>query len=252
MRARIAFLFLLTALLPAAALRVLIVTGNSDEPFHHWRETTASVRELLEKDGRFDVRVNEEPRGINAAALDGYDAVVLNYNGPRLPAGAEEAIEAFVRSGHGFVSFHQACYGALFGMEFRDRKWRAGIDDGWIAFACMIGATWAPEKIGHARRGVFQVDWKDGRPPFTANDELYHRLTLDPRVQVLADALSPAASGGTGNREPLIWTNRYGAGRVFFTTLGHDKTAWAQPGMMDAFVRGVEWAARVEVTHERQ
>jgi len=219
-----------------ALLRILIVTGASDEPYHHWRETTACIREGLERTGKFDVRVVEEPRGITAAALERYDAVLLNYNGPRFPVEAEAAIEAFVRSGHGFAAFHQAAYGAFFGMEFRDRKWRAGPTAGWTAYARMIGATWEPEKIGHARRGKFQVDFKDGRPSFTADDELYHRLTLDPGVQVLADAMSAV----TGNREPLIWTNRYGNGRVFFTTLGHDNTAWAQPGLMDALVRGLE------------
>jgi type 1 glutamine amidotransferase len=227
-----------------ALLRILLVTGQTDEPYHHWRETTPVIREGLERTGKFEVRVMEEPRGITAAALEGYDVVVLNYNGPRFPAAAESALETFVRSGHGFVAFHQAAYGEFFGMESRDRKWRAGPTSGWTAFARMIGATWEPDKIGHARRGKFQVDFRDERPCFTADDELYHRLTLDPSVRILADAMSPIESRGTGKREPQIWTNQYGAGRVFFTTLGHDKTAWFQPGMMEAFARGVEWAAQ--------
>ena len=226
----------LGAMLAAQTLRVLIVTGNSDEPYHHWRETTAAIRAGLEQSGRFDVRVVEDPRGITAAALQGYDLVVLNYNGPRFPVEAEVALEAFVRSGRGLAAFHQAAYGPFFGMEYRDRKWRAGPDAGWTVFARMVGATWEPEKIGHAKRGTFQVDWSDGREGFTADDELYHRLTLDAGVQVLAGALSPV----TGQREPVIWTNRYGKGRVWFTTLGHDRKAWSQPGMMDAFVHGLE------------
>jgi hypothetical protein len=49
--------------------------------------------------------------------------------------------------------------------------------------------------------------------------------------------------GGTGEREPLVWTNAYGKGRVFFTTLGHDALAFDQPGMRVLIARGVEWAA---------
>jgi type 1 glutamine amidotransferase len=240
----------------AASLRVLIVTGSSDEPFHHWKETTAAIQDLLAQTGRFDVNVMDDPRLVNAAVLWLFDVVVLNYNGPRFPVETEGEIEAFVRSGHGFVAVHQASYGAFFGMEFREKKWHAGGGPGWKEFARMIGATWAPEMIGHARRGAFQVEWKDcdhavsqGLPAgFAANDELYHRMTLDPAAHVLADAMSSPAAGGTGNREPLIWTNSYGKGRVFFTPLGHDATAWAQPGMRTAFARGVEWAASGQAT----
>jgi len=242
----------------ATALRVLILTGSSDEPYHHWRETTASIRDLLAQTGRFEVNVVDDPALVTPAVLWLYDAVVLNYNGPRFPAAAEAALEDFVRSGHGLIAVHQASYGEFFGMEYRDRKWHAGAGPGWQEFSRMIGAHWEPEKIGHARRSVFQVDWKDCdhpvaqglTPSFTANDELYHRLTLERTAHVLADAMSPPEIGGTGNREPMIWTNNYGKGRVFFTTLGHDATAWAQPGMRTAVARGVEWAASGNVTIE--
>lgn len=239
---------------PAA---ILIVTGSSDEPYHHWRETTESIRSALGRSGRFEIRTSEEPRGLTAAALEGYDAVVLNYNGPRWPAPAEAALEAFIRSGKGLVAFHLDSYGTFFGMQFHDRKWRSGAaGEGWEAFPQMVGANWAPEKIGHARRSVFEVDWTNTAHPisrglpssFMANDELYHKLTLAPGVHVLADALSPAAIGGTGKREPMIWVNEYGKGRVFFTTLGHDSEAWYQAGLVNAFVRGVEWAATGDVT----
>jgi type 1 glutamine amidotransferase len=241
----------------AAPLRVLILTGSSDEPYHHWRETTRCLREAMDQTGRFDVRINEEPRSLTPESLKGYDAVVLNYNGPRFPAATETALESFIRSGGGFIAFHQASYGTFYGQEFRNGKWHAGKPgEGWQAFPKIIGATWDPEKLGHARRCVFTVNWKDASHPitrgfpssFVANDELYHRLTLFPATQVLADALSPADLGGTGQREPLIWTNQFGQGRVFFTVMGHDPMAWYQPGMLNSFLRGVEWAATGQVT----
>lgn len=236
--------------------RILVVTGLSDLPHHHWEQTTPPIRALLA--GRFDVRVNEEPRGIAAASLEGYSAIVLNYNGPRWTAAAEQAVESFVRGGGGLVAFHQSSYGEFFGMQLRGGKWVDGPDRGWSAFAGMIGARWKAENLGHARRWPFVVEWKNPAhpvaqglaPSFTANDELYHKLDLASGVDVLADALSPADLGGTGKREPLIWTNRYGEGRVFFTTLGHDAMAFYQPGMITAFARGVEWAATGMVAPE--
>lgn len=243
--------------LAAAPVKVLLVTGHADLPYHRWQETTACLGSILASGGRFDLRVVEEPRGLSAAALEGYDVLVVNYHGPRWPATAERAVEDFVRLGQGLFAFHHASYGPFFGHEFRDRKWRQGpAGSGWEEFPKMIGATWDPAKLGHARRGGFSVEWKDPQHPicrglpasWLADDELYHRLTLFPGVRVLADALSPADKGGTGQREPQVWTNRYGRGRVVFTTLGHDAKAFYQPGMVATIARCVEWAATGDVS----
>jgi type 1 glutamine amidotransferase len=260
-RSGIACSLTLLAMLPLAAAqrpRVLLVTGASDEPYHQWRDTSAAIRDIL--GARFEVNTVEEPRGITPESLGGYTTVILNYNGPRFPRAAESALENYVRGGGGLVAFHLCAYGTFFGMEFRGGKWQAGPTPGWAEYARMIGASWAPEKIGHARRWSFTVDWKDTEHPvarglpksWVANDELYHRLTLAPTARVLADAFSPADIGGTGNREPMAWTNAYGKGRVFFTTLGHDTMAFYRAGMQHTFARGVEWAATGAVAEPHQ
>ncbi|MCL5745643.1 MAG: ThuA domain-containing protein [Acidobacteria bacterium] len=269
MRLRIALALGVTALAaslggavqsPAAAprpLKILVITGQSDLPYHDWRVDTASIRQILDRAGIFDLRVLEEPRGISAAALAGYDALIINYNGPRWGSTAEAAVEDFVRSGRGLVAFHQACYGPFFG--FRTRQgggWDKTPEGAWAGFTGLIGASWKPENIGHAVRHVFPVKWTDpanpiaaGLPPeFMANDELYHKINLEPSAHVLADAYDDPAQGGTGRREPQIWTVPYGRGRVFITTLGHDASAWYQDGVINAFARGVEWAASGKVT----
>jgi len=238
-------------------VQVLLITGKADLPYHVWQETTASMREILQSRECFEVRVTEEPRGLSQAALQGYDVLLLNYNGPRWPLEVETAIERFVNDGGGLVAVHQAAYGEFFGQVHRDGRWQSGTPDaGWRVFPQMIGATWNPEDIGHARRTVFSVNWKDSSHPvtselpssFTANDELYHKLDLMPTVEVLAEARSPAELGGTGRNEPVVWTHRFGDGRVFFTTLGHDALAWHEPGMANLLARGTEWAATGQVS----
>lgn len=224
----------------SVALVVLILTGSSDLPHHHWDQTTPILQQW------FNARVHTEPSRLTAADLKGIDAVIVNYHGPRWGETAEQALEDYVRTGGALLAFHQSSYGPFFGMELDSGKWRAGPTAGWTAWNRMIGAHWDPAKIGHARRTRFKVEWTDNLPAFEADDELYHRLTLHDTVTVLASALSPADLGGTGQREPLIWTNAYGAGRVWFTTLGHDPKAFHQPGMREAFTRGLHWAARKE------
>ena len=239
----------------ARPVRALIVTGQTDLPHHDWIKTTPVLRGILDASGRFEVRVIEEPRGLTAAALSGYDVLVLNYNGPRWGAGAEQAAEDFVREGKGIVSFHQSSYGAFFGLEF-NKRWVAGPGPGWEAFPRLLGARWQPGNIGHAPRHVFPVKWTNREHPvsrglgesFTANDELYHKLDLLPDTQVLATAYDDPANGGTGKEEPVVWTVRFGRGRGFHITLGHDASAMHQAGFVTAFARGTEWAATGAVT----
>lgn len=253
---------LATFLLFAATLNaekpvcLLLLTGQADLPHHSWQSTTEAIRDIFARDSRFELRVIEDARALTTESLDGYRALILNYNGPRLPQTSERAIERFVRGGGGFIAFHHASYGEFFGMQLRDGKWHAGPTKGWEAFARIIGASWKPENIGHARRWPFEVTIADRQHPIVsampatwmANDELYHRMDLAPSTHVIADALSPKEIGGSGRREPVAWTNSYGSGRVFFTPLGHDEMAWHQSGMRQLFARGVEWAATGAVT----
>jgi len=248
-------LLLLAAAAADAKVRVLFLTGETDRPYHDWRVTTPFLRGALERTGAFDVKVNEEVRGIGAEALAAFDVLVLNYNGPRWGAATERAIEEFVRGGKGIIGIHGVNYGRFYGQVF-NKRWSAGPDAGWSAYADLMGVTWKPENIGHAARHVFEVKWSDrghpiarGLPPtFLANDELYHKMDHRPNAHILATAYDDPQQGGTGRDEPIIWTVPFGKGRAVHITLGHDLSAMAQPGFLAAFARGTEWAATGAVT----
>jgi len=143
-----------------------------------------------------------------------------------------------------------------------------------------------PPASGHAPRHKFVVKIVDPNSPITtglpetfeANDELYHNMHMAPGVHILATAYDdpankpksvPGAPAGkkiqaatgpgrsakwphldnnpTGKDEPMLWTIRYGRGRTFYTTLGHDVKAMELRGFSTTFVRGVEWAATGKV-----
>src|SRR5689334_12483368 len=90
---------------PADKIRVLILTGSSDFS-HPWQPTVPFMRNTLINAGRFDVKVEEEVRGITAATLANYDLLIQYYYGPRWGETTERAIEDFVRSGKGMVGVH--------------------------------------------------------------------------------------------------------------------------------------------------
>jgi type 1 glutamine amidotransferase len=65
-------------------------------------------------------------------------------------------------------------------------------------------------------------------PTFTTTDEIYQTTKFRPENQVV---LSCKSSGDTAVR-PVSYVRQEGAGRVFFTALGHNNESWTAP--MDA------------------
>jgi len=234
---------------PAPKIKVLILTGANN---HQWTATTPVLREILEQTGRFEVRVNEEGRGNGPETFAPYDVLLLNYNDYKQTAGpwwdyrARQAMLDFVRSGKGLVSYHSS----------NNAFW------GWDEFDKLVGGTWR-ETAGHAPYHAYVVKIVDadhaitrGMPAsFSENDELYHQLSMQPGIHVLATAWDDpkncwkADQGcGTGKDEPLVWTLNYGVGRVFQTALGHDVKAMQSAGFRLTLARGTEWAATGAVT----
>ena len=244
---------------PAAARRplpTLIVTGDSDTRYHDWRVLVPHLKSLLDKTDRFQVSVSEQPASLTCAALKQYSALVVFYNGPRWGEAAEGGVESFVRSGGGLVTVHGVTYGPLMGTtQGPGGKFRLEPGAAWPAWSRMLGVSWAPESIGHARRHEFTVRAMDRAHPiarglpasFSTDDELYHRMSLLPEARVLAAAFSEPSLGGTGRDEPVMWTLSYGRGRSFHSPLGHDVKAMSAPGFAGMFTRAVEWASTGEV-----
>jgi type 1 glutamine amidotransferase/dienelactone hydrolase len=218
--------------------RVLLLTGD-DVPAHDWRSTTPPARAALEKDGRLEVRVAEDPSLLETGALGAYDLVVLNYrNAPDRDPGprARENLAAFVRAGGGLVALHFA----------------VNAFEGWDEYPKMIGRIWvgrrAGQKVsGHGPRGPFQVrvaapshPITQGLGDFEADDELYAQLVGEAPIDVLLEA----SSDYSGKVEPIAWTLSYGKGRVFVTVLGHDARARSHPAFETLLLRGAVWAAK--------
>ena len=233
-------------------IQVLILTGQH---VHPWRETTPGLKTILEDTGKFEVRINEEPRGIGPETLLNYDLVVVNYYNrgakDRWGERAEAALQDFVRAGRGLVLYHLAL----------------GAFDGWVEYERMSGGSWRPMQGHHSARHDFMVDIKDTDHPITRGlksfmmlkDELYANLRWQPdgTFTVLATAYDDHSLyggkarqpiPGSGIHQPILWTTEYGKGRVFITTLGHDGDNVRQPGFGVTFARGAEWAAKGVVT----
>ncbi|MBM4001114.1 MAG: ThuA domain-containing protein [Planctomycetes bacterium] len=234
----LALLGVLSVSHPAAAaepgakpVRVLLVTGV-DHPAHDWNKSTPVLVDLLEKDGRFTVRVLRDPALLAPKDVWDVDLVFLHFRNDK-PLADESAIRenlaAFVKRGGGLFVLHFA----------------SGAFGDWPEYRQIVGRVW-DGKNTHDPRGPFTVHVVDNDHPVTrgmsdfgTDDELYIGLEGDRDVRVLATARSVV----TGRDHPMAFAFRYGEGRVFHTPLGHDDRAIRAPGAAELIRRGCAWAA---------
>lgn len=214
-----------------APIRVLLVTGV-DHPAHLWKETAPTLRAVLEKDKRLEVRIVEDHEFLASDAIFDYDVLFLHFKDYQPIARAmpiHENLVKFVKQGKGLVVFHFAC----------------GAFEDWTGFSELAGRVW-DRKTAHDPRGPFTVRITDtahpitrGMQDFEADDELYTCLIGERPLNVLAVARSKV----TGKDHPMAMAFDYGKGRVFNTPLGHDVRAIQIPEVAELIRRGCVWAA---------
>lgn len=214
------------------ARRLLLVTGV-DHVAHDWRTTSPVLRDILEQDHEFAVRVVEHPELLADDMMFDYDVIVLHFRNDK-PLAREERVRnnltAFVGKGGGLVAIHFAC----------------GAFGDWPEYGDLVGKVWDGVNT-HDPRGPFKVRIVDSGHPITrgmndfqTDDELYIGLVGERPVQLLGVARSTV----TGQEHPMAFAFEYGKGRVFHTPLGHDERALQAHGTANLIRRGCRWVAR--------
>jgi uncharacterized protein len=179
-----------------------------------------------------------------------FDAVVFNnVSGDVFTSDQRQALQAFIEKGGGFVGVH----GSGGDMSY---DWRWYVDH-------LIGAQF----IGHPMSPQFQsatVRIEDPTHPATRSlprtwqrtDEWYS-FEASPRAKgyrILAtldeSGYSPKGPFGQdlamGRDHPIAWWHCTGRGRVLYSAMGHQASAYAEPHYRQMLRGAVRWALRLE------
>ncbi|MGN0853526.1 MAG: ThuA domain-containing protein [Kiritimatiellia bacterium] len=205
------------------------------------------------KSGAFALDVGTDVAVLgDAAALAKYDAVILNnctaISVKRHPA-IERTLVDYVRSGGGLCLIHAAAdsfYDSpavqdMMGGLFRGHPWTAG--GSW---------RFRNEEPDHPLVAAF----RGKGPVFRTSDEIYQQASPPysrDKVRVLvsldvSDAATARAAEGHGagairaDRDFAVsWTRPFGAGRVFYTSFGHDRRAFLDPARLGHMLAGLQY-----------
>ncbi|MBN2558623.1 MAG: ThuA domain-containing protein [Clostridia bacterium] len=86
-----------------------------------------------------------------------------------------------------------------------------------------------------------------GIKDFTVVSEQYY-VHIDPCIEVLATTRFPSVfwyNSTNGEVDvPVMWTKRWGHGRVFYSSLGHHADVFDIPGAYETMKNGMLWAAK--------
>jgi hypothetical protein len=141
-----------------------------------------------------------------------------------------------VESGVGLAG----CHGGMCDAFRQSVAWQFMTGGNWVAHPGNDGT----EYVVNIRRGSSPI--VEGIEDFVVRSEQYY-LHVDPAVEVLATTRFPVADGPHAANGPVdmpvVWTKRWGKGRVFYCSLGHQADIVESEPTLTIMRRGFLWAA---------
>ena len=200
---------------------------------HEPGQGAAIVRAMLEEEG-FKVRVETSTAAFADPAIADLSLIVPICTMAKIAKDEVANLEHAVRNGTGLGGYH----GGM-GDAFREA----------VEYQFMCGGQWVahPGNVIDYRVNITRRDdpVMAGIDDFDYHSEQYY-MHVDPSNDVLATTTFSGdhAPWIEGVVMPVVWKRKHGAGRVFYSSLGHVAKEFEVPEMRTILRRGLVWAAR--------
>jgi type 1 glutamine amidotransferase len=212
--------------------KALMVWGGW--PGHEPKQCVDVFAPFLEGQG-YDVEVYDTLDAyLDEAKMRALDLIVPVWTQGTITREQETGLLEAVKSGVGIAGWH----GGM-GDSFRDN----------VNYQFMVGGQWVAHPGGIIDYEVNIIDHEDpitkGLDDFRMHSEQY-LMHVDPSNEVLATT----TFGGEycpwieGTVMPVVWKRMWGAGRVFYTSLGHVAEDFKVSEAREIVERGMLWASR--------
>jgi len=215
--------------------KALIVQGGWDG--HEPVQVSEVFAGILKSEG-FDAEISDTLDSLlDADKLKSLHIIVPVWTMGKITNEQIRPVLEAVASGVGLAG----CHGGMCD-SFRDN----------VEWQFMTGGQWVSHPGGD---GVeYMVNFKKGSSPiveglddFAVKSEHYY-LHIDPAIEVLATTRFPIVNwyhSSNGQVDmPVVWTKRWGHGRVFYNSLGHHADVFNSTTAHELMRRGFLWAAQ--------
>ncbi|MEK4403662.1 ThuA domain-containing protein [Sporosarcina sp. FSL K6-6792] len=215
--------------------KALIVYGGWDG--HEPKEVADIFKGILEKED-FDVEISETlDTYSDVEKLKGLDLIVPHWTMGEIEQEYVNNISEAVMSGVGLAG----CHGGMCDSFRKNVDWQFMTGGNWVAHPGNDGIEYTVN-IKHSSSSVLE-----GIEDFEVVSEQYY-LHVDPAVEVLATTRFPIAEGPHSLNKavdmPVVWTKRWGLGRVFYNSIGHSASTVAMPEVSKIMQNGFLWSAK--------
>jgi type 1 glutamine amidotransferase len=193
----------------------------------------------------FDEKLKTVLQKLSPENLKNYDGVIFASTTGDLPIPDKQGFLDWIKAGHAFIGVHAA----------------SDTFHGWPAYAEMLGGEFAH----HGRQVSVDCINMDPSNPATAHlpkvwtisqEEIYQFKNYDPAKVHDLLILDKHPETGAPGHYGVSWCKDYGAGKVFYTSLGHREDIWdADPDLKERknsveiskayqahVLGGIEWA----------
>ena len=214
--------------------KALIVWGGW---LGHEPEQVAEVfAEVLQAEN-FAVEVSDTLDAfLDGEKLKGLDLIVPIWTMGEISNDQVQPVLDAVASGVGIAG----CHGGMCDSFRQSVQWQFMTGGNWVSHPGGDGV----EYTVNVKRGSSPL--VDGLTDFVVHSEQYY-LHVDPAIEVLATTRMPTvnwyhSSNGSVDM-PVVWTKRWGHGRVYYCSLGHHADIIAMDTPKEMMRRGFLWAA---------
>lgn len=206
--------------------QALIVWGGWDG--HQPEEVAGIFAGLLREEG-FDVEVSDTLDSFkDAERLAGVDLIVPVWTMGKIESEQLNPLIAAVKEGGTGIA---GCHGGMADSFRNEVEYQYMVGGQWVAHPGNDGVTYTVriKDRGHPLT--------EGMDDFVVVSEKYY-MHVDPAIHVHAVTDS-------GDVEmPVVWTKTYGAGKVYYNSLGHQANIVRMPETLELMRRGLLWATR--------
>jgi type 1 glutamine amidotransferase len=214
--------------------QALIVWGGWDG---HQPKQCAEIFAPFLQENHFEVRVCDTlDVYLEQDYMESLNLIVPIWTMGSISGEQEKGLLNAVKSGVGLAGFHGGMCDS-----FRNAT----------SYQFMTGGQWVAHPGNIIKYMVNITDHTDpitaDIPDFEMNSEQYYMHT-DPGNKVLATTTFDGTHGDVpwiaGTVMPVVWKRKWGAGDVFYSSLGHVASDFDVPEMKTIMQRGMLWAAQ--------